>query len=99
MSEIFFNLKAHHSPEKPVSATTLFKGEGTAQSLQVLEGKLLKGHITKIPTMLICVQGEVVFENEEGLKKSLLSGSYINIKPMIKHWVKGVSDSQLLLLK
>lgn len=93
------NIKYSHSLEKPVSAIPLFKGEGVATALQILQNQQLKEHTTKVPALLICVVGEVVFENEKGIKETLHSGDYINIEPFVKHWVIGNHDSQLLLLK
>ena len=88
-----------HAPEKPVSASVLFKGEGTATALQILQDQALKEHITKVPALLICVTGEVVFENEHGVKETLQPRDYVHIEPLVKHWVVGSKDSQLLLLK
>lgn len=88
-----------HTEDKEVSAKPFFKGEGMTVTMQIKEGGLLKEHITKIPAVLTCLQGEVVFENEDGIKETLCSGDYIEIEPMVKHWVKGIKESQLLLLK
>ncbi len=94
------NLKDKHAIEKPVSATALFKGdEGTVTSLQIRKDGQLKEHITKVAALLVCVVGEVVFENEHGMKEILQSGDYVNIEPYVKHWVIGKADSQLLLFK
>ena len=93
------NLNENHSASKPVSTHLLFKGsESTTISLQILKGEQLKEHITKVPAFLLCVSGEVIFENEQGLE-TLQSGDYIHIEPMVKHWVDGVKDSQLVLMK
>jgi quercetin dioxygenase-like cupin family protein len=94
------NIKGLHTQEKPVSATYLFKSElGNATAIQILQGGKLKEHITKTPALLICVEGEVVFENENGIKETLFSGDYIHIEPMVKHWVEGTIESQLILIK
>ncbi|MCB0538625.1 MAG: hypothetical protein H6571_17975 [Lewinellaceae bacterium] len=93
------NLKSNHSIDKPVSAVPFFKGEGIATALQILQNQELKEHVTKVPALLICVEGEVVFENEKGIKETLKSGEYVNIEPLVKHWVISKVDSQLLLLK
>ncbi len=94
------NIKELHTQEKPVSATSLFKSElGNATAIQILQGGKLKEHITKTPALLICVEGEVVFENENGIKETLFSGDYIHIEPMVKHWVEGTIESQLILIK
>ena len=94
------NIKELHTQEKPVSATSLFKSElGNATAMQILKGGKLKEHVSKIPALLLCMEGEAIFENEKGLKETLKSGDYINIDPMVKHWVEGVMDSQLILIK
>lgn len=94
------NIKDLHTKLKPVSAIPHFKAaEGNVTAIQILNNQLLKEHITKAPALLVCVTGEVFFENEEGTKEILLPGDYVNIEPMIKHSVKGIADSQLLLIK
>ena len=94
------NIKDLHTKLKPVSAIPHFKAEeGNVTAIQILNNQLLKEHTTKIPALLVCVTGEVVFENEKGIKEILLPGDYVNIEPMIKHSVKGIADSQLLLIK
>jgi len=94
------NLTDNHPKEKALSVFPLFKGqESSVTSLQILENGHLKEHLTKTPAMLVCVTGEVVFENEKGHNQTLSSGDYIQIEPMVKHWVNGVKDSQLLLFK
>ncbi|MBL7810058.1 MAG: hypothetical protein JNN28_19710 [Saprospiraceae bacterium] len=94
------NLREIHTDPKEVSAKLLFSTtDGVLTALQIQENALLKEHTTKVPAMLICVSGEVVFENEKGFKQALTSGDYVPIEPLVKHWVKGVLDSQLLLIK
>lgn len=94
------NIKELHTQEKPVSAISLFKGEsGNATAIKILHGEKLKEHITKTPALLICMEGEVIFENEKGIKETLMSGDYVNIEPMVKHWVEGTIESQLILIK
>lgn len=94
------NVKDLHTKGKPVSAISLFKGErGNATAIQILADGILEEHITKIPAMLICLEGEVIFENEKGMKETLRTGNYVNIEPMVKHWVKGTVESQLILIK
>ncbi|MBV6442634.1 MAG: hypothetical protein DYG98_05390 [Haliscomenobacteraceae bacterium CHB4] len=94
------NISSMHEPTKAVSAKPLFKGqEGTVNALQIQKDGLLDKHVTKVPALLVCVAGEVVFENEKGFKQTLTNGDYVNIEPMVTHWVKGIQDSQLLLIK
>lgn len=94
------NIKELHTQVKSVSSTSLFKSEqGNANAIQILKGEMLKEHISKIPGLLICIKGEVVFENENGIKETLRPGDYVNIEPMVKHWVSGIIESQLVLIK
>lgn len=94
------NIKELHTQEKPVSATSLFKSElGNVTAIKILQGEKLKEHITKAPALLICIEGKVIFENEKGIKETLIPGDYVNIEPMVKHWVDGIIESQLILIK
>lgn len=94
------NIKELHTQEKLVSATSLFKSElGNATAIKILQGGKLKEHITKTPALLVCMEGEVIFENEKGIKETLMSGDFVNIDPMVKHWVEGTIESQLILIK
>ena len=94
------NIKDLHTKLKPVSAIPHFKAaEGNVTAIQILNNQLLKEHTTNTPALLVCVTGEVFFENEKGIKENLLPGDYVKIEPMIKHSVKGIEDSQLLLIK
>lgn len=94
------NIKELHTPGKPVSAVSIFKSEtGNAAAIQILQGEKLKEHTTQVPALLICITGQAVFENEKGLKETLLPGDYVHIEPMVKHWVEGIEQSQLLLIK
>ena len=94
------NIKELHTQEKPVSAISLFKSElGNATAIKILKGEKLKEHITKTPALLICMEGEVIFENEKGIKETLMPGDYVNIEPLVKHWVEGTVESQLILIK
>ncbi len=94
------NIKDLHPADKRVSAKPAFKADNySAVSIQILKGDQLKEHITKTPAYLVCISGSVIFENEEGLMKTIISGDFIIIEPNIKHWVDGLEDSQLLLVR
>lgn len=94
------NIRQLHTQEKPVSAISIFESElGNATAIKILKDETLKEHITKIPALLICVEGEAIFENEKGFKETLKTGDYVNIEPMVKHWVEAKIESQLILIK
>ena len=94
------NIKDHHQLDKGLSTAFIFKTDGSsALSIQILKGAQLKEHVTKIPATLFCINGSVLFENEKGLKETMITGDYMLIEPNVKHWVDGLEDSQLVLVK
>jgi len=94
------NIKELHQQDKPVSAISFFKTEsGGVISIQILKNQTLKEHITKVPALLLCVEGKVLYSEENGKEVELFSGDYVNIEAMVKHWVDGIEDSQLVLIK
>ena len=94
------HLKDNHSKEKLISSLTIFKGEmGTTTSMQILNDQRINEHVSKVPALLICVTGEIVFEDEHGKSEILLPADIINIEPQVKHRVVAKKDSLLLLIK
>jgi len=94
------NIQKLHPAEKEVSAITLFKGEGgVTKSIHLSKGAQLPKHQTKTTALLICIIGEVVFENGNGVKETLKQGDYLNIEPDVEHWINSQMDSYLLLIK
>jgi quercetin dioxygenase-like cupin family protein len=87
-------------PHKPVQMKRIFDANNKQVSaMRILHGEHLKEHTTPIPAFLICINGKVVYHDEEGLSETLITGDYVNIAPNIKHWIDGVEDSNLLLIK
>ena len=94
------NIKEFHTNEKLVSALSIFKGEeGKVIALRILKDQILKEHITKVPALLICIEGEAIFENEQGMKETISQGDYINIEALVKHWVTANVESNFILIK
>lgn len=94
------NLKSFHTEERPVSAKKVFSAtEGNVTALKIVATGVLKEHITTVPALLICINGNAVFKNEKGVTENLSSGDMVNIEPNVKHWVEGIQDTQLLLVK
>lgn len=94
------NLTTFHNSEKPLSAKQLFNcSEGKVVAIHLKKGGELKEHITKVPALLVCVLGEIVYEDEKGLKTTLKSGGYYEIEPMVKHWLIANADSEAILMK
>lgn len=94
------NLKELHKDSIGVQTNMMFSAtDGKVISLQILKGSQLKEHITKVSALLICVKGNVVYEDEKGIKANLFSGDFVKIEPNVLHWVDGIEDSNLLLIK
>ena len=93
------NLKDLHKEDKPLQTKKIFTAVEGVISIQLKSGGLLKEHVTMVPALLVCVTGNVVFENEKGSKEILIPGDYVNIEANVKHWVTAANDSNLLLIK
>lgn len=94
------NIKSIHTEEKPVSAKKLFSTtEGNVTALQIKATGVLKEHITTVPALLICINGNATFKNKNDVTKTLSSGDMVNIEPNVKHWVEAIMDTQLILIK
>lgn len=94
------NIQKLHSYEKEVSAISLFKGEIiSSTAIQNLENGRLKEHITKTPALLLCISGQLSYQDETGYKLDLEAGDYTPIEPNVTHWLIASEKSQLLLLK
>jgi quercetin dioxygenase-like cupin family protein len=94
------NLKNIHNDDLAVQSKLLFPAkEGKVISLQILKGNQLKEHLTNVPAILICVSGNAIYEDENGNKITMFSGDFVQIEPQLKHWLNGIEDSNLLLIK
>ena len=94
------NIKDLHQGTKAISTASLFKmTEGNVTSIQILANEQLKEHITKVPALLICLSGNAIFENENGIIHALTTGDYVMIEPEIKHLINATNTSNLILIK
>ena len=94
------NIKSLHEEEKSIGSKKFFStSEGNVIAIQIKAGGVLKEHITKVPALLICVNGSAVFKNEKGIEENLGSGDFVNIEANVKHLVEGIKDTQLILIK
>jgi quercetin dioxygenase-like cupin family protein len=93
------NLKDLHKEDKPLQTKKIFTAAEGVISIQLKYGGLLKEHVTMVPALLICVTGQVVFENEQGTNVALWPGDYVNIEANVKHWITANEDSNLVLIK
>jgi mannose-6-phosphate isomerase-like protein (cupin superfamily) len=94
------NLKDLHNDTLGVQTNIMFSTiDGKVISLQILKDSQLKEHITNVPALLICVTGNAIYEDEKGNKATLYSGDFVKIESNVKHWVNGIENSNLLLIK
>ncbi len=94
------NIQKSNPLTKEVSAVALFKGkEGVTKSIHLSKGSELSKHQSKTPALLMCIIGEVIFQNEKGIKDTLKPGDYLTIEPYVEHWINSLTDSTLLLIK
>jgi quercetin dioxygenase-like cupin family protein len=93
------NLKDSFADNKLLQTKKIFTSSEGVVSIQIKTGGQLKEHLTTVPAFLVCVIGEIVFENVKGAKEVLFSGDYVNIEPNVKHWIVAEKDSNLLLIK
>ena len=94
------NLTTFHNSNKALSAKQLFSGtEGKVVAIHLKKNGKLKEHITKVPALLVCVIGEVIYEDETAIKTILKSGDFFEIKLNVKHWLVAAKDSEAILVK
>ncbi len=94
------NLYDLHPDPKPVSAKPLFtKGEGTALSIHIAAGETLKEHVSKVPAVLVCIDGKAIYSETDGADTALSAGVYVHIAPDVKHAILASTHTRLLLIK
>lgn len=94
------NIKDNHTNENLLQTKKIFSAtDGTVISIQLLKGGQLKEHTTNVPALLICIYGNALYESEKGESISLQNGDIVNIEPFVKHWLNGVTDCNLVLIK
>lgn len=94
------NLKNLHTEDKAVSAKLVIKSENTqVTAIQIKAGEQLKEHISKVPALLLAISGEANYTDEQGVSVVLKSGDYVNIEPLVKHAVNGITECHLVLIK
>ena len=94
------NLNNLHTEDKAVQTNLLFQpSEAKVISLQIAKNEQLKEHTTKVPALLVCVNGNATYNDENGISMPLQSGDYFNIPVNIKQWVDAHEKSNFLLIK
>ncbi len=94
------NIKDLHIENKELQTKMFFSTlEGKVVSIQMNKDSELKEHITKVPALLLCIEGAVVYEDENGLIEEMKNGDFVEIPPNIKHFLIAKSFSNQILIK
>ncbi len=94
------NIKDLHENLNGVSAIEVNANQqNSIKAIRILANEKLLEHISKVPALLVCVIGEAKYEDESGAAVELKSGDYVQILPMLKHWVSATLESHFLLIK
>jgi len=94
------NIRDKHMIDLPISEVSLFEGQvGITSSFHIIEEGQLNNQMLQVPVLLICIEGKLIFQEKKGERKTLISGDFLNIKPMIEYNFRGLTDSQILLIK
>lgn len=85
--------------DRAISTGLLFQStEGKVIVLNILKNETLAEHITKIPAILVCIDGKAIYTEEN--KEILMSpGTFINIPENKIHKVTALENSNFLLIK
>lgn len=94
------NLKDLYTENKAVQTHLLFEPtDAKVVAMQIAKGEQLKEHITKVPALLVCVSGNAVFSDENGVVINMESGVYVKIEVNVKHKINAIEQSNFLLIK
>lgn len=95
------HIKELHEKNKGVSAKPIFKSSlgGNTTSIQLLKNEKLKEHSSKTDALLICIEGKVLYQDEDNNKYELKSGNYVEIKSNVKHELESILESHLILIR
>jgi quercetin dioxygenase-like cupin family protein len=100
INPIIMNIKQLHTEEKAVQTQLLFTAsDGKVVSMQIAKDEQLKEHVSKLPALFVCVMGDAVYEDENGLSVTLKTGDYVFIEKDVKHKVSAKEDSNFLLIR
>ena len=92
-------LKELIQTKKEVNAAHIFDYVSGHQTLLKLDaGAHVKPHTSKVPAVLLCLEGEVEYQ-EEDRNDTLKATNYIEIKPDVLHWLDSSTGCLCLLLK
>lgn len=93
-------LYQEHSADKPVSAKRVFKSaSASVTAIQILRGETLPEHHSPVKAWLLCVSGSVSYRSESKEDVRLKAGEFHEIMAGIKHSLRGLEDSQLVLVR
>lgn len=93
------NISSLNEGLKDVFIKKFFSGvHANVSALSIKKDKQLSAHTTKTQALLVCISGHAIFENVNGIVEHLSNGDYVEIEPLVSHWVTAEQDSLLLLM-
>jgi quercetin dioxygenase-like cupin family protein len=94
------NLKNPHIENKPVQTNVLFSGtEYKVIVLQIASGEYLKKHLSKVPTLLVCVSGNVIYNEDNKTTVELKTSGFVHIEANVQYSIDTITESNFLLIK
>lgn len=94
------NIQELHATTKELSVKPMLSTENfKVNSIQILQGEILKKHITQTPALLICHSGEIEYGDENEQRVLLAPGDFFEIPALVPHWLTALKDSELILIK
>lgn len=86
--------------DKAVQTSLLFNNvDQKVIVLKIQAKEVLKEHVSKVPSLLVCVSGEGIYKEKEGQSMLMKDGDYVLIPQDILHEVSAIKTSEFLLIK
>ena len=84
---------------KTINTARVFeKIEGNQMLIRLKPDAELKSHTSKVPAVLLCLEGKVKYQQED-LTVTLGPSDYVEIKPEVVHWLNSDVGCLCLLMK
>ena len=84
--------------EKRNSAPPLLEGiQGIVSKIPLEQNELREGQIVNVSTLLICIKGRIIYEDEMRLAV-LMNGDFIHVESLMFYSLKALTKSELLLI-
>lgn len=94
------NIKELLTEDKVIQTKLLFNNsDQKVIALRIKEKEILKEHLSKVPALLICISGELIYQQKGDDEILLRNGDYVFIPQEALHELRAKTTSDLLLIK